>query len=239
MRRACLGAMACCALLATAGCSLGQGTGSVTSDHLFAHDCWGMPSVGTMPAVGAPYDMLPDFFAAVPYRKTLQIRVQRGTDLTEISDGLEVLIDDLDTIRATIPQDNGADAGATTPTSFRVSVPAGVHPPGSPSVPPPEVVAKPPLVHMSLYLERSCHNQNIVLYSVDGTISFTELFDGNPNETSAQQKLTDATFDVQFGDLRDVPLGGYPRDVPPGLQSRVQGSFRFYFERGQPGQPFP
>ena len=55
----------------------------------------------------------------------------------------------------------------------------------------------------------------------------------------SKKKLTDAAFDVQFGDLHDVPLGGYAEDVPVGLQSRFTGHFRFYFERGQPGQPFP
>jgi hypothetical protein len=240
MRGALIGLSALLATLpATTGCSLGQGTGDVSSDALFAHACWGEPPASaTAPAVGAPYDMLPDFFAAVPYRKTLQIRVQRGTDLTEVSDGLEVLIDDVDAIRATIPRDD-ADGGVANPTEFRVAVPPGVYPPGSPTVPPPDVVANPPLVHMSLYLQRSCHNQNVILYSVDGKITFTALFDADPNETSAQEKLTTAAFDVQFGDLHDVPLGDYPRDVPAGLQSRVTGHFSFYFERGQPGQPFP
>jgi hypothetical protein len=135
--------------------------------------------------------------------------------------------------------DAGAPAADKGPATFRVAIPAGVAPPGSPSVPPPDLAADPPIVHMSLYLQRSCHNQNTILYGVDGTITFKALFDGDPNETSAEQKLTDATFDVQFGDLRDTPFGEYAGDVPPGLRSRVFGSFRFYFERGQPGQPFP
>ncbi|HTN92093.1 MAG TPA: hypothetical protein VL242_50835, partial [Sorangium sp.] len=70
------------------GCSLGQGEGEVYSSRLRAANCW-----------DDSYDMRPDFFAAVPYRSTLQIRVQRGSDLQEISDGLAVLIDDVDLIR--------------------------------------------------------------------------------------------------------------------------------------------
>jgi hypothetical protein len=260
-------------LLGGLGCSLGQGTGDVKSDALFARDCWGKATDATH-AEGAPYDMQPDFFAAVPYRSTLQIRVQRGTDITEVSDGLAVLIDDIDKVRAGIAAaqaldggtvDAGGDAGdagvasdagdagdpadagdpdggtpaASGPATFRVALPVGVVPPGSPSVLPPDLAADPPIVHMSLYLERSCHNQNTVLYGVDGTITFKALFDGDPNEISAEQKLTDATFDVQLGDLRDTPVGQYAGDVPEGLRSRVTGSFRFYFERGQPGQPFP
>jgi hypothetical protein len=92
---------------------------------------------------------------------------------------------------------------------------------------------------MALYLNRTCPSQNVVLYGVSGFVTFSALFDANPDETSAANKLTDATFDVQFADLNDAPFGDYAGDVPIGLQSRVTGSFRFYFERGQPGQPFP
>jgi len=229
-----------------AGCSVGQGTGDVKSDALFARDCWGR-AVDATNAIGAPYDLQPDFFAAVPYRQTLQIRVQRSTDYTEVSDGLAVLIDDIAQVRAAIAAaqpdagagGGGADAGAPAAATFRVAIPAGVVPPGSPSVPPPDLVGEQPIVHMSLYLQRSCHNQNIILYAVDGTITFNALFDGDPNETSAAEKLTDADFDVEVGDLRDTPFGEYAGNVPPGRRSRLTGRFRFYFERGQPGQPFP
>ncbi len=272
------------------GCSVGDGTGAVTSAALFAHDCWGTPpciagTQGCTPALatvaqGAPYDMQPDFFAANPYRTTLTIHVQRGSDLTEVSDGLDVLIDDITTIRNAIQNQGaggsagaggggtggagtggggsgdggvgdagggdgggagggGSSGGAPGPTSFRVAVPVGVHPPGSPEQLPPDLIANPPIVHMALYLQRSCHNQNTVLYGVDGYITFAHLFDGDPEETSANNKLTDATFDVQFGDLGDVPIGAYVGDVPVGLQSRVTGNFSFYFENGQPAQPFP
>lgn len=229
------------------GCSLGQGTGEVKSDALFARDCWGR-AIDATTAKGAPYDLQPDFFAAVPYRETLQIRVQRGTDYTEVSDGLAVLIDDIGQVRSAIAQaqadggtgDGGSgDAGAGSKATFRVAIPAGVVPPGSPSVPPPDLVANPPIVHMSLYLQRSCHNQNTILYAVDGNITFNALFDGDPNETSAAEKLTDAEFDVEVGDLRDTPFGEYAGNVPPALRSRLTGRFRFYYERGQPGQPFP
>jgi hypothetical protein len=254
-------------------------------------------------AVGACYDLQPDFFAAEPYRSTLQIRVQRGSDIAEFSDGLYVIVDDVPTVLAAITAaqaDAGTDGGAsdagasdagvsdagdggptgagdyglgdggvvepvscegstpdagppslTDPPSceaipppagkatFRVAVPAAVTLPGSPGGLPPDLLADPPIVHMSLNLEHSCHNQNIVLQGVDGWISFNALFDGDPNETQAAAKLTDATFNVEFGDLSDVPPGGYPEDVPPGVRSRVCGAFRFYFELGQPAQPFP
>ncbi len=252
------------------GCSLGEGTGEVKSDRLFAHECWGQVDGGGNPSEEV-YDMQPDFFAANPYRSTVQIRVQRGNDLEEVSDGLAVLIDDVPKIRAALAvartlksSDAGVeDAGAPDPGSpmacpgagpptgslgphadgsatFQVALPAGVTPPGSPSVPPPDLLEDPPIVHVSLYLHRSCHNQNTVLYAVSGTVTFTSLFSGDPNESSAAEKLIDVTkLDLQVGDIRDVPLGAYPREIPCALQSRIQGKFKFYFDRGQPAQPFP
>lgn len=271
-----LGMMVAAALIT--GCSLGQGTGEVTSNDLFAHECWGQ--VGNLGASGnGVYELQPDFFAAIPYRSTLQVRVQHGDDLQEVSDGLLVLVDDVNKIRDSLivaralqvgdlgvsdagagdagAGDAGADGGAPVcatlsstsgllgphadgSTTFQVALPAGVIPPGSPSVPPQDLLDNPPNVHMALYLHRSCHNQNTVLYAVSGTATFTSLFSGNPNESSAAEKLIQVTsFDIQVGDLRDVPLGAYPREIPCELQSRIHGSFRFYFDRGQPAQPFP
>ena len=246
-------------LAGTAGCSLGLGEGQVKSDELFAHDCWGANDGGVQ---GDVYDLSPDFFAAIPYRTTLQIRVQRGNDLEEVSDGLSVLIDDVPKINkeicarlTTSPDCSKADDRGpllslveATPewqecpagtVGFQVALPPGVNPPGSPAVPPPDLLNDPPIVHMALYLHRSCHNQNNVLYAVNGKVCFSRLFSGDPNERSADNKLTNALFKIQVGDLRDVPLGSYPREIPSELQSTVSGYFRFYFERGQPGQPFP
>ncbi len=261
------------ATLIVTGCSLGQGTGEVKSDKLFAHECWGQVDGGGNPAEQS-YDLQPDFFAANPYRSTLQIRVQAGNDLQEVSDGIAVLIDDVPKIRAALDvartlqsadagvADAGAsDAGASDAdaacapppgatgvlgphadgtATFQVALPAGVTPPGSPSVPPPDLLADPPIVHIAFYLHRSCHNQNTVLYAVSGTVTFTALFSGDPNESSAAEKLIEVPrLDVQVGDIRDVPLGAYPREIPCDLQSRLHGSFKFYFDRGQPAQPFP
>ena len=57
-------------LAATPACSLGEGEGEVYSDLLYAVSCW-----------NDRYDMGPDFFAAEPFRNTMQIRVQHGSDL--------------------------------------------------------------------------------------------------------------------------------------------------------------
>jgi hypothetical protein len=272
------------------GCSLGQGVGEVVSQvtcgpascsgGLFVHQCWGTPpSDGGTQAQGGPYDLGGDlFFAANSYQSAttpgdyqLQIRVQRGTDLEEFSDGLEVQLDSVNQIINAIqaaPADggvSGSDAGSsgaggsdggvlapsgsfTTPcqqgeqpnqpsVTFRVALSSGLHPPGSVVEPPQWALDS--IVHASLYLERSCHYQNATLYAVDGTMTFRSMFDGISTETDAAKKFIDADFDLQVADISDAPAGAYAGDVPPGLQSRVQGCFRFYYQAGQPAQPFP
>ncbi|MEJ7730971.1 MAG: hypothetical protein WKG00_17360 [Polyangiaceae bacterium] len=222
--RAALAVMA----IASAGCSLGQGTGEVKSDSLYAAECW----------LGRPFDLQPDFFAAVPFRDTLAVRVQRGTDLQEVSDGLAVLIDDTRAMRV---------GGNLNGKELCVSLPPGVEIPGAPPV---GTVAPDPLangvcndqylVHAALYLGASCHNQNTTLYAVSGTIVFDSMFSGDPNEDDAVDKLIEArSFTFQMGDPRDAPDGAPPTEIPADKLTTVTGSFSFYFERGQPGQPFP
>ena len=250
------------------GCSVGQGEGGVSSDRLLAKDCW-----------CSGFSLSPNFFAAVPYRETVQMRIQRGTDLTETSDGLSVLVNDVKRIRGesegesllgkpiavTLPRhieilgggrewdpglgctplpgeansDAGADAGSgILQSAWPMPCDTSKLPPEQPG----EVVFDDPdhpLVHLSLYLQQSCHNQNVVLYALRGRILFTSLFSGDPNEQVGSERYSQAVFDVEVGDLNDTPLDMSPDDIPPEKRSNVKGCFQFYFERGQPGQPFP
>jgi hypothetical protein len=198
------------------GCGIGEGSGEVHSDRLRVENCW-----------DGPYDMAPDFFAGVPYRSSFQVRVQRGADIQEVSDGLSILINDVHEIRG----DNGNASLLGVPLD--VGLPPEVTPPGVPVQP----VLSPPTVHMALYLHSTCHQQISALYAVRGVITFEKLFDGDPQQTSAEERLTSAAFDVVVADPRKQPPGGGP--IPQEHLSRVTGWFRFYFERGQPGQPFP
>jgi hypothetical protein len=194
------------------GCAVvGEGEGQVHSDKLFALDCWH----GT-------FDLNPDFFAAVPFRDTLQVRVQRGSDLQEVSDGLGLLIHDVSGIRE---------------TSLAVPIEVGLAPRLLDQIAPGVATGAAPRVSMALYLGYSCHNHNAVLYSLSGSVTFAALFSGDPNEGVGSEKLTDATFDVLMGDPRDAIPGTL--DVPAAKTSHVTGNFKFHFQRGQPGQPFP
>jgi len=74
------------------------------------------------------------------------------------------------------------------------------------------------------------------LPTASSTITFQHLFDDNPYESNAAQRFTQATFDAYLGDPRTGCQGGV--GPPPPCQGHIQGSFSFYFERGQPAQPF-
>jgi hypothetical protein len=281
----CLGLVGGLATSLAPGCSLGNGTGSVTGT-LDVPDCW-----------AGPFDLNPNFFAAVSTYGTattptntdaLQIRVQNGGDNETFSDGLAILVDDAGEVRGD-PLPGGMSRPSLLHDPLVVSLPAGVAAPGVPIQP----MATPSIVHASLYLNRTCRTQNVALYAMsvslnpDGTcerteagdvsidceapvstsstgadggvdaagadagpapgggvpakvgtstITFDSLFDGNPNESNAQQRLTTATFEFFLADPREVCPGGI--GPPPPCRGHLVGNFKFYFQAGIPAQPF-
>jgi hypothetical protein len=290
-----LGIVATLAAVLAPACSLGQGSGSAVGT-LNVPDCW-----------SGPFDLHPDFFAAVPgasphYPTTandaLQIRIQNGDFYETFTDGILILVDDAGQVRGDPAQD-GTPRPSLLGQTLVVSLPAGVVPPGVPIT----ALPNPPIVHATLYLDRTCRTQNDALYAMsavsgvdpishecyrpesgqssltcpgpataDGgtaeggaldagpaggdagssgvgdasvgggaigtsTITFTSLFDGNPDESDASQRLSEATFDLYFADPREVCSGGL--GPPPPCRGHLAGNFKFYFERGRPAQPFP
>jgi hypothetical protein len=265
-----------------AACSPGTGSGRIDGE-IDVPACW-----------SGQFQLSPDFFAAVPYRDTLQLRIQRGGDYETFSDGVEIQVDDITTVRSEYGQ------------PLIVGLPAGVTPPGVPLAANPT----PSIIHLALYLQATCAIQNVALYAVDAVsldangnctptldsgapliqcpgstsglladaggsggsdggeldagasdagaeagasdagapaaapttvghswMTFTSLFDGDPNEVSAAQRLTAATFKVYLADPREVCPGGV--GPPPPCRGVLDGAFSFYFERGRPAQPFP
>lgn len=204
---------ACLPLLALVsfGCTVGEGTGEVKSDHLYVSGCW-----------NGPFDLQPDFFGANPDQGTsLSIRVQRGDNIEDVSDGLIVLVNDLQWVRQHLNED------------IPVGMPRGVTPPGVPIVYNPD----PPKVSLSLYLHNSCHQQNGTVYSVEGTINFASLFSGDLNEGSSENRKTNAKFTASFADPREL-VDAADDTAATALKSNVTGDFNFFFQRGQPSQPF-
>jgi hypothetical protein len=263
------------------GCSLGAGTGHA-SGTLDVPDCW-----------SGQFDLKPDFFAAVPQTSShaLEIRIQNGGDFETFSDGLAFLIDDAGEVRGD-PTADGTPRPSLLGQTLVVGLSPEVTPPGVPVKP----VPNPPLVHATLYLERTCRTQNVALYALDavtlnadGTCSrpaggepplpcgapgmvpsgdggapapdastgdagiaseggapggvatssivFRSLFDGDPAESDASKRLTDASFELFLADPREICPGGL--GPPPRCRGYLTGDFRFYFQRGRPAQPFP
>lgn len=200
------------ALGLSTGCTaIGEGEGWVRSDRLLVDECW-----------SGPFDLEPDFFGTVPFRDTQQIRVQRGADLMELSDGVAIQVAGVTDIREN-------QLGQELQVGLAPKLWEDINPTATPSEEPP--------VNLALYLQFSCHSQNSVLYATSGTIVFDALFSGDPAETSGADKLTNASFEVTVGNPRDAEPGS--TELPPDRVSQLSGSFRFHFVRGQPSQPFP
>jgi hypothetical protein len=198
-------------------CTTGQGEGWVRSERLYLEDCW-----------NGAFDLNPKFFGANPFRdEAILIRVQRDDDIQEVSDGLTVLVNDPGRIR-------GDAQGSMLGQDIAVGLPPGVSPPGVPV----GGAAEPPLVSLSLYLHDTCHVQNGTLYSIAGSINFASLCSGDVNEPGADDRLTEASFSATFADPRELGNGNDP-EADASVSSSVEGSFRFFFQRGQPAQPFP
>src|SRR5690242_7589656 len=183
-----LGALA----LSGTGCTVGEGSGSVRSERLYVQDGW-----------NGPFDLKPDFIAAHPYRQeALLIRIQRGDNNQEGSDGVTIIVSDLKKVQGMLGQ------------PIQVGLPNGVSPPGQP------VTGEPPaLVTLSLYLHQTCHEQNSATYSVNGDITFSSIFSGDPNEEDSDARLTKASFAVRFADPRELTTAADPALVTSDIVS--------------------
>jgi hypothetical protein len=246
------GALVACAL---PSCSQGEGTGLVTGT-LNVPNCW-----------TGPFDLNADFFAGVPYRQGLQLRIQSGSDFESFSDGLTIQLYDITKVRP----DPANNSPGLYGKPLKVDLPPSVTPPGVPI----KVVPDPALVSMALYLQKSCRTENVMIYAIeevsiptDGTcdakpvmgadpttgcdptkeapggvgsgrslIAFTNVFDGKVDEPQASERLNKGCFDVYLADPREVAPGGL--GPPPRCRGHIRGTFDFYFERGRPSQPFP
>jgi hypothetical protein len=199
-------------------CSVGQGSGYVRSARVFAAGCW-----------DGNFDLHPDFFAATPFADTLTIRVQRGEQEISVSDGFTLLVNDVSEIRE-------SGLGMDLP----IGLPVGVSPVGFPL---PEVPT-PPAASLSLFLNSSCPGANALLTAYDGTVNFTQLFSGDPNEENSDDRVTNGTLQAWVVDPQDAVARapgapGPAYDYPPEKVSVIEAGFNFVFHRGIPAQPFP
>jgi hypothetical protein len=249
-------AIASLAIAAAApACSQGEGEGRIVGT-LDIPSCW-----------TGRFVLHPDFLAAEPYRDSVTLRIQGGSDFESFSDGLTILVHDAKKIRP----DPSRSFDGRYRVPLRVDLPPAVTAPGTPVKPD----ADPALVGMTLYLQRSCRTQTVTLQAVDevtlagdgtctaeelqganpsqgcapdksapagvgtgkSTIAFTAVSNGKLDEETAAERLNAGCFDVYLADPREALPGG--GGPPPPCRGHIRGSFSFFFERGRPAQPFP
>ena len=240
-------------VVVVAGCSVGEGNGSMEGT-IYVPDCW-----------SGRFSFTPDFFAGVPYRRSLEIRIQEGGDYSSFSDGLDILVRDIDAVLGDPTTEKPTRLGQ----AIDVRLSSEVTPPGVPVTASPDAS----LIDVALYLQRTCKTQNVALYAgtvalnADGscggeqkasartcsvaapgattaptpsaasTITFRHLFNGSPEEPDAAKRFTEADFDLYFADPREACPGGL--GPPPPCRGHIKGAFHFLFERGRPAQRFP
>ncbi len=192
-------------------CAVGRGEGQVESSDLVVAGCH-----------SGSYQMDPTFFGASPYEDSQLLRIQRGNSPQSASDALLIALHSTDELLEQL----GAAVEVRLPSG---SIPDGIE----------ETFLGPPLVTMSLDLGETCDDEVAALSAISGTITFSELYNGEPNEKK-KERLIEAEFDVIMGDPRDlVPEAEAPSGYSHPEGSRVTGWFRFYYRRGQPAQTFP
>ncbi len=158
------------AVVSATGCRVGSGTGSVTGD-LFVKDCW-----------SGGYNLEPDFFAATPNvtDDSLIIRIQRGSDYVNFSDGIGLLVSHVSGIRGgnacTTDQDclapetcgagttceGGSCCSSLLSTPLTIALPPAVVPPGVPVSP----TQSPANVQFAVFLQATCRPETPGLYGM-------------------------------------------------------------------------
>ncbi|MCA9581607.1 MAG: hypothetical protein KC416_07410 [Myxococcales bacterium] len=186
------------------GCSVGSGEGTARG-AVTAPEC---------DLSASPYDLQPTFFAAEEVEGQLRIRVQRGSDFEDKSDGLVVLLRDASDLHRN-------HLGEAIDLAEEASKPGG----GA--------------VAFTLYLNETCPvvrtDVPAVFQAVSGTITFEAVYAPAVSEGTR--------IEASFEDLvlYDVPFGADVGEEPgvPDRSATLEGDFGFFYSRGRPAQRFP
>jgi hypothetical protein len=202
-------------LFVVVACSQGEGDGKI-SGTLNVPNCW----TGT-------YELNADFLAGVPYRESFQIRIQNGSDFESFSDGMSILLSDITQIRPDPSTGNAGKYGQP----LKVGLPPGVTTPGVPVKADPD----PPLVSMTMYLQKTCPTQNVTLQAVDevtipadGTCTAVDVQGADPTTGCDPSKTSPAGIGsgkslIAFTNVFDGNI-----DEPTAAQRLTAGCFDVY-----------
>jgi hypothetical protein len=208
------------AILASAGCGLGDGTGTLAGT-LYVRGCTRSSDYG---ASGAPvaYDMRPHYFVADPVNAPVNAltSAQQLHPINKVTIRVQnsgVSSDEADLLFINVADDALVTAGIGQ--SFAVGPTTNVR--------------------ASLTLNETCPNAE-VQSELDGTMTFTS-FGGRTTATDGIQfgdRLA-ASFDFAVVDRRAIGLGGIGA-VPttPATSGHVAGSFDFIVRQGKAAQPY-
>jgi hypothetical protein len=226
--RAYAAALAC----AVSGCSVGAGTGEVTGTAELA---------GCFPE-GA-YVLAPNAFFAQATEQLLTMRIQRGSEIENESDGLAVSVRDSAEIaeswlgrdiplrvvpRVTSWYDAGStddagtgpsDAGASDASASDAD--AAVEAPSA---------GDAPIVDVTAYFNETCPpgrtKSPMVLQAVSGTIRFDAIY--APEKSREKVRILGTITGARFA-----------RNADDSSYAELDGTFDFLYVRGRPAQRFP
>lgn len=168
--------------LVLAGCSVGGGEGEI-GGHVVAQDFCELDD--------PDYQLVPSFFSGEVIEDTLNIRVQRGSELEQFADGLTILVRDVNEVRR-----DRIGLPITLDGDWRS------------------------LVQITFYLNGSCEagfpsehrRRPVLLEAVGGTITFDAVYapDIDPAAASIEVELDQVVFvDSTLPEERHATLSGW------------------------------
>lgn len=197
-RSARLVTLACAVLLGS--CSVGHGDGEID----------GVVAIEGCRREG-PYQLRPTVFFAETVERVLKIRIQRGSDIEVMSDGVSVLVED-----AALVHDDylGQEIQISDPRVENEQLES----------------SGLPRVSMTLFLNESCPAERdrtpVALSAVSGTIRFAAIY--APRADKDGVRIAAELVQVRFADPR-----------VDDRWATLNGRFDFLYVRGSPAQRFP
>jgi hypothetical protein len=194
-------------LVLAAACSTGAGDGGV----------WGSLELPECGVETSTFDMDVSFFGADYFENTLTIRLQRTGQDPTFTDGVVLLVRDVEAAEET----GGAEQRVVTEPTIEEFLASG------PDAGLPATTASSP-ARVTLYLNETCPGNHLAFTDGAGTLVLEKVY------VPGEQKRIRGSFRLEFVDPRqwDPDLGTAP-------YADLEGEFDFNYTRGKPAQTYP
>ncbi len=193
-------------------CTIGDGDGRV----------WGKLTISSCEMEETDFNMHVDFFAADYIDNQLIIRLQHSGKNQTYSDGVLVMVRDVDKIAASL----GVSHDVRVEPDIESFVQKGPMDAGSSPIYPLTTSDSP--VRATLYLNETCPGNRLAFTDGAGTITFEHIYRPDKNERIK------GSFHFEYIDPREWES---PEDS--GSRADIFGEFDFDYKRGMPAQAFP